>query len=92
MALLSQILRSIEKHLDLYQKEGFAPIRQKWLDSACFLGEKVVIRQQERIIEEGILRGIDDDGALLLEQSNGQLIRILAGDVSLRQADGSYYK
>ena len=46
MALLSQILRSIEKHLDLYQKEGFAPIRQKWLDSACFLGEKVVIRQQ----------------------------------------------
>lgn len=88
MALLCQILRSIEHYLDLYQRESFALIRQKWLDSACFLGEKVVIRQQERIIEEGLLQGIDDDGALLLEQSDGQLIRILAGDVSLRQADG----
>lgn len=90
MALLCQILLSIEEHLALYQSQGFAPIRQKWLASACFLGEKVVIRQQERIIDEGTVQGIDEDGALLLERPDGQTVRILAGDVSLRQADGRY--
>ena len=90
MALLCQILYAIEQNLDLYQREGFTPIRQKWLEAACFLNEKVIIRQQERIIEEGLLQGIGEDGALLLLHNDGQVVRILAGDVSLRQADGSY--
>jgi BirA family biotin operon repressor/biotin-[acetyl-CoA-carboxylase] ligase len=33
----------------------------------------------------GICRGVDDDGALLLETASG-LTRIYAGDVSLRRA------
>lgn len=90
MALLCQILLSLEQQLALYQSEGFTPIRQNWLENACFLGDKVVIRQQERIIDEGVVEGIDEDGALLLQRPNGQIVRILSGDVSLRQADGRY--
>ena len=90
MALLCHILRALEQKLALYQAEGFAPIRQKWLASACFLNEKVVIRQQERVLDEGIMQGIDDDGALLLKRSSGETVRILSGDVSLRSAEGGY--
>ena len=90
LPLLAQILQSLEQTLLLYQKEGFAPIGKRWMDNACFLDEVIIIRQNDKVLASGLMRGIDDDGALLLERQGGEILRILSGDVSMRKNDGSY--
>jgi BirA family transcriptional regulator, biotin operon repressor / biotin---[acetyl-CoA-carboxylase] ligase len=71
--------------LELFENDGFARFANSWaaLDalrdrSACVLvGHDAVV---------GIARGIDADGAMLLE-SAGTIRRFVAGEVSLRMSD-----
>ncbi len=61
--------------------DNFATIRAAWLERAGGIGEKArVERQGERL--EGIFRGIDARGRMLLEGPNGKVEAIEAGDVA----------
>ncbi|MGH6679391.1 MAG: hypothetical protein ACREDL_10805 [Bradyrhizobium sp.] len=63
---------------------GFAAIRLSWERYSALAGRRVtVVNGDER--QSGTVRGIDTDGALLLE-SAGRLDRILAGDVTIAGA------
>jgi BirA family biotin operon repressor/biotin-[acetyl-CoA-carboxylase] ligase len=64
---------------ELWREAGFAPLRAAWLARAHGLGEVINVRLPG---EETIGRfvGLDEDGALLLEQG-ATLRRITAGDV-----------
>lgn len=62
-----------------YQDNGFCNLRQAWLDNAFKLDKKIIIRQDNKSTE-GVFKGIDDNGCLLLEQE-GQDIKVLVGDV-----------
>lgn len=66
--------------LAAWRRDGFAPVRQAWLGCARGLGEATVVRL-ERDTQTGIFTGLDDEGALLLDQGAGGTRRILAGDV-----------
>jgi BirA family biotin operon repressor/biotin-[acetyl-CoA-carboxylase] ligase len=59
---------------------GFAPVRQAWLDRARGLGEPCVVRLEAETLT-GTFTGLDDEGALILDQPGQGLRRILAGDV-----------
>lgn len=61
-------------------QEGFAPIRQAWLDRAAGMGKSAAVRLQRETLE-GVFRGLDSDGALLLEGVGGEVQRIAAGDL-----------
>lgn len=61
---------------------GFAPIREAWTVRAAGLGEPVAVRVGGDAIR-GILRGLDDDGALRVEEPGGMCRRVAAGDVIL---------
>ncbi|RMD87888.1 MAG: biotin--[acetyl-CoA-carboxylase] ligase [Alphaproteobacteria bacterium] len=61
---------------------GFAPIRAAWTERAAGLGEPVAVRVGREAIR-GILRGLDEDGALRIERPDGTCRRIAAGDVIL---------
>ena len=63
-----------------WRAEGFAPLRRAWLEWACGLGEAVVARLPDETVS-GLFAGLDEDGALLLGQEQGEVRRILAGDV-----------
>ncbi len=64
----------------LWQKEGFSALRQPWLDRACGLGEPVTVRLDDQV-QEGYFAGLGENGALLLEGSDGTCRSILAGDI-----------
>ncbi len=61
--------------------DNFAAIRAAWLERAGGIGEKAqVARRGERL--EGLFRGIDAQGRMLLERPDGIVETIEAGDVA----------
>ena len=62
-----------------WKKLGFGPVRQAWLRRARGIGEAVTVRVGSETIE-GLFEGMDEDGALILDQM-GVKRRITAGDV-----------
>lgn len=63
-----------------FLEEGFGPVKREWLSRTVLVGETVrVLFGEEKI--EGIARGIDEDGALILEGKGG-MRRVLAGDAT----------
>lgn len=64
-----------------YLKDGFAPVRKAWTGYFKMAGNMVKVKDMNNI-REGIAIGIDADGALLLREESGNIIRIISGDVS----------
>jgi BirA family biotin operon repressor/biotin-[acetyl-CoA-carboxylase] ligase len=64
-----------------WRSNGFAPIRQHWLDHAVGQGQKVTARLADERVLTGCFEGLAEDGALELRGEDGILHRILAGDV-----------
>ncbi len=62
---------------------AFAEIRKEWLSRARCLGDILSVRDGATR-SDGICRGLNEDGALLLEKSDGTFETFYAGDV--RQA------
>ena len=73
---------SIEKWYKLYLKNGFEPIREAWNSYFKMAGKVVKVQQMDRVIE-GVAIGLDNDGMLLLREKNGNIARIISGDVSI---------
>jgi len=76
-------VRSFLRHLDdLYEeylREGFEPVRRAWIAYCDLAGREIEVDFHQKKLR-GICRGIDEDGALLLETPQG-IERVLAGDV-----------
>lgn len=87
--LLRKIIEEMEKTYFLYKKEGFNKILDLWKENNITLGKRVkAITFDGEII--GIAERIDDEGYLIIKDDEGKDNKILAGDVSLRNEDGSY--
>ena len=74
------ILDKVGKTYDLWQEQGFAPIRDMWLKQAYNLGEPITARLPSEK-HKGIFKGINEEGSLLLEMSDGEVKIIHAADV-----------
>jgi BirA family biotin operon repressor/biotin-[acetyl-CoA-carboxylase] ligase len=64
--LLARLLGSMESCYERWISEGFETIKTSWLGKSLFLDEKVRVGENE-----GVFRGIDAVGALILEQTGG---------------------
>lgn len=64
---------------------GFEPFRQAWSERDLLLAQPVLIHDYDGAVA-GVARGIDADGALLVEMSDGAagMRRVLAEEVSVR--------
>lgn len=70
--------------LDSFSKTGFDPYLPRWRERDLTRNRAVHLEQDaEQLL--GIARGVDDDGALLMDV-DGERRRILSGDVRLRPA------
>ncbi len=80
--LVRLICAEMEQLYQLYLEEGFKPIKLLWESHAAFIGEKRRINTLDGVFE-GIIRGIDEEGVLLLELNNGIIKKILSADLPL---------
>ena len=81
MTLAKRILLQYNTLLDLLDKKGFKEIRKRWLGYASGLHKSISIHLADTELQ-GIFKGIDAKGALLLKQKSGT--RTLSfGDVFL---------
>jgi BirA family biotin operon repressor/biotin-[acetyl-CoA-carboxylase] ligase len=81
--LLAQILIELAAVLDGFSTGGFAALRDEWLARNAWQDSPVQLLRDGVIEKDGICRGADADGALLVETGAG-LERCLSGDLSLR--------
>jgi biotin-(acetyl-CoA carboxylase) ligase len=68
-ALLGELLEALQDDLPRYQEEGFARFRSSYEARLLSLGETVTVKTEGEV--QGILRGVRDDGCLLLETGGG---------------------
>lgn len=78
--VLEAIAVSLQRLTALWEAEGFVPIRQKWLDRAWRLGERISARLPKETLS-GIFEDLDETGALLLTLQNGERRVINTGEV-----------
>jgi BirA family biotin operon repressor/biotin-[acetyl-CoA-carboxylase] ligase len=76
------LYEGLECWYETFLREGLAPVRRRWLSLSEMEGRfiRVVFRDEVR---EGRVAGLDDDGALLLDDGSGTLQRITAGDATI---------
>lgn len=79
--LLAYLLEELEKEYDVFLQSGFAPIQQNWLNYAAYLNQFITLTASNSI-KEGIMRGISEEGALLLEQ-NKKVESIYSAEISV---------
>jgi BirA family transcriptional regulator, biotin operon repressor / biotin---[acetyl-CoA-carboxylase] ligase len=78
-ALLMAVAERFLFWYERWQAAGFAPLRTAWLSRALGLGGGIRVRlQAEELL--GRFAGLDEEGALLLEDAGGRR-RIAAGDI-----------
>jgi len=78
-----KLVASLEHHLTEFDLHGFKPLRETWMKWDAYQDQSVSISGAGKELIYGIAKGVDEFGALLLQQDN-KIITIHAGDVSLR--------
>lgn len=78
--VLEGFCRAFTVWYERWRRDGFAQVRTAWLASASGLGEAVRVRLGNESLD-GVFLGLDQDGALVLGNSDGGERRITAGDV-----------
>jgi len=81
-ALSAQLIHCLHARLQQHQKEGLTTMIDEWHAHDIYINKRVKLLTGERVTK-GICRGINNQGALLLEV-NGLVKPIYGGEVSLR--------
>ncbi len=76
--LIDNLIHSIE----LFEKQGLSAFLKLWSQYDIIKDKQIIIKKADSQ-EHGIARGIDDTGALLVEQ-DGTITALYSGDVSIR--------
>ena len=82
-ALLERLIAAFAARAETWRTEGFAGLGADWLARAFGLGDALRVRLPGGAAFDGTFRGLDADGALLLDQGAQGVRRIAAGDVML---------
>jgi BirA family transcriptional regulator, biotin operon repressor / biotin---[acetyl-CoA-carboxylase] ligase len=79
--LLWRLIQDLDRCYGELEANGFAPLAPRWEAYFGWRGQRVRVELLDQVAF-GIARGIDHDGALLLEDDHGRLQRVIAGDVT----------
>ena len=87
-ALLAQLAASLTLALGSFERDGLAAFVPRWEALHAYAGQLVSVVEQGRMLHQGRALGIDASGCLQLDTGSG-IVKIAAGDVSLRTSAGS---
>ena len=79
--LLWRLIQHLDRCYGEIEENGFAPLAPRWEAYFGWRGQRVRIEILDQVMF-GTAKGIDHDGALLLEDDYGRLHRVVAGDVT----------
>ena len=78
-----KLVESFETHLSEFDRHGFSHFQSAWSYWDAFYGQAICISGQGQDPITGTSSGVDETGALLVQQADA-LLTVHAGDVSLR--------
>jgi BirA family biotin operon repressor/biotin-[acetyl-CoA-carboxylase] ligase len=81
LPLLQSYLSEVERRY-VALRAGHSP-HQEWAARLATLGQHVTIQASDGVYQ-GRAESVDEAGALLLRRPDGQIMRVLSGDVTLR--------
>lgn len=84
-SFLRSLLLSFEGAYTRYLDGGFAAVAPAWRRRSYLQGRPVEVEGVGSTVS-GRCLGVDDDGALLVDTGGGVPVRVMAGDVTLRDA------
>jgi BirA family biotin operon repressor/biotin-[acetyl-CoA-carboxylase] ligase len=77
-----RLLRELDQEYCRFCMSGFGPVREEWSRYCNAFGREVSVELGTNRLQ-GPFAGIDHDGALLVQLSDGRLERIVSGDVTV---------
>jgi len=80
--LLEKLLKHLSVRLDEWMQGGFSKVRKNWEAKVPNIGKTVTVRDGDAF-RSGILAGFGEDGELLLQDENGEIKSVWAGDLSV---------
>ena len=83
-AFAADLFRSFERLYDEFLRSGLERLRERWDSYSILTGEEVRVEGSGEVLSGRVL-GIDGDGALRLETESGEVVRAIAGDVTLKR-------
>ncbi|MCT9073005.1 biotin--[acetyl-CoA-carboxylase] ligase [Cupriavidus gilardii] len=83
--LLAAVLNRLAAMRNAFLADGFAPMARRWSARDAYRNQPVRLLHDGAVQAEGMARGVDGEGHLLLETASG-LQRIASGELSLRPA------
>jgi len=81
--LLAELLNELHAVLSQFSRDGFGAFRDEWLGYSAHSDQPVTLRFSHGEPVDGIARGVDDKGALLVDTGAGTQV-FHVGEVSLR--------
>ena len=81
--LLNAVLAQLDTLLNEYAQNGFASCVGEYNAANRDTGRPVLLLQEGRVVHEGVVKGVDAQGALRLLTDKGEKI-IVSGEISLR--------
>ena len=82
-AFAGRLLAALEARYGRFSTVGFASVRAEWESYSCLTGTEVSVASPGGEIAGRVL-GLDADGALRLRRRGGREVRIVAGEVTVR--------
>lgn len=83
VVVLAAVLRELAGSLPEFVRDGLAPFLADWQRCNVWRDQTVNLVRDGQTLAQGVCRGIDRDGALLVEM-DGRVERFLSGDLSIR--------
>jgi BirA family transcriptional regulator, biotin operon repressor / biotin---[acetyl-CoA-carboxylase] ligase len=87
--LLAAMLRELVVVLDEFSEHGFKSFKNDWLSLHALQEQIVTVRQSNAADREAIVKGIADDGALIVEFSDqpGRSQTLTSAEISIRMTE-----
>ena len=79
--IIALVLNEFERVYELFKNEEYEKILGEWRSLSATIGRNVTVSQPLGIVIKGYALGINNEGNLILEKDDGELVKIIAGEL-----------